>query len=76
MKTFKLKRNFDETGISGTGIVGEGVVFSDGICVFRWITKDKPKTTVVFEKYDDFYDIHCKSHPKNKSEIIWTKFND
>jgi len=30
MRTFFLERIEDETGISGTGIVAEGVEFSDG----------------------------------------------
>lgn len=39
MKQFYLDRIVDETGISGTGVVAEGVEFSDGRCCLRWLTK-------------------------------------
>jgi hypothetical protein len=38
VRKFKLKRNFDESGISGTGYVTEGVVFTDGTVAMRWLT--------------------------------------
>ena len=36
MRTFRLKRNEDESGVSGTGIVAEGIQFTDGAAVLRW----------------------------------------
>lgn len=36
MKTFKLVRKHDISGVSGTGIVAEGVEFHDGQCVMSW----------------------------------------
>ncbi len=38
MRTFKLVRTQDETGISGTGVVAEGVEFSNGWCAMSWLT--------------------------------------
>ncbi len=38
MRRFRLKRKEDETGISGTGYIAEGVQFSDGQCVINWLT--------------------------------------
>jgi hypothetical protein len=38
MRTFKLFREEDETGISGEGAVAEGVEFSDGTCAMSWLT--------------------------------------
>ncbi len=38
MKTFHLQRDADETGISGTGKVAEGVQFTDGTCAMRWLS--------------------------------------
>ena len=35
-KRFKLIRDEDETGISGTGVVAFGVTFSDGVTVTHW----------------------------------------
>jgi hypothetical protein len=31
-------RTQDETGISGTGVVAEGVEFSNGWCAMSWLT--------------------------------------
>lgn len=38
MRTFKLVREEDASGVSGTGVVGEGVEFTDLTCVIRWIS--------------------------------------
>lgn len=38
MRRFHLQRDEDETGISGTGIVAEGVVFSNGWVAMTWLT--------------------------------------
>ena len=36
MRTFKLVRKIDVSGVSGTGVVAEGVEFHDGQCVLSW----------------------------------------
>lgn len=36
-RRFVLQRDEDETGVSGTGVVAEGVEFSDGVVALRWI---------------------------------------
>lgn len=56
MKLFHLDRIEDETGISGTGRVAEGVVFSDGTCAMRWLTAHK--STAVYSSVDDVKTIH------------------
>lgn len=38
VRTFKLVRDEDETGISGIGVVAEGVEFSNGMCAMSWLT--------------------------------------
>lgn len=38
MKLFYLQRDEDESGVSGTGKVAEGVQFTDGTCALRWLT--------------------------------------
>jgi len=45
MKKFYLQRNEDLSGVSGIGIVAEGVEFSDGTAVIRWLG-DKSSTGV------------------------------
>lgn len=39
MRRFYLNRIVDQTGVSGTGRVTEGVVFSDGSVAMRWMTE-------------------------------------
>ena len=36
MRSFKLVRKVDVSGVSGTGEVAEGVEFHDGQCVLSW----------------------------------------
>lgn len=38
MRLFHLQRDEDETGVSGTGRVAEGVEFSDGSIAVRWLS--------------------------------------
>ncbi len=45
-RRFVLNRIVDETGVSGTGVVAEGVLFSNGIVALHW-TSEFP-TSVVF----------------------------
>lgn len=46
VRAFQLERDVDESGVSGTGTVAEGVEFSDGTVALRW-TSAWP-TSVVF----------------------------
>ncbi len=39
MRQFILHRLVDESGVSGTGYIAEGVEFSDGTCALRWFGK-------------------------------------
>lgn len=46
MRSFELHRDDDETGVSGTGVVAEGVEFVDGSVALRW--RSEWPTSVVF----------------------------
>lgn len=56
MTRFQLVRYVDVTGVSGTGVVAEGVMFSDGTVSLRWLS-DTP-TTVVYNSVADVEAIH------------------
>jgi hypothetical protein len=47
-RRFVLDRNVDVTGVSGTGVVAEGIEFSDGTCCLRWVTEWR--STVFYEQ--------------------------
>jgi len=56
MKLFHLIRIEDETGISGTGRVAEGVEFSNGNCVLNWLTKYS--SLGVYPSLEEMMNIH------------------
>jgi len=43
-RTFVLHRDEDVSGVSGTGVVAEGAMFSDGTVVVRWLGKHASTT--------------------------------
>lgn len=59
MRVFLMIRDEDETGISGTGIVAQGVEFDDGRVVIRWQTHGNDHhSTVVWDSIDSVTAIH------------------
>ena len=73
-QAFPMVRNADETGVSGTGVVAEGCVFSNGKCVVEWI--GATPCTQVWPTFDCFKAVHIKPHPGNKTEIRWLHRKD
>lgn len=67
MKTFQLERLHDQSGVSGTGVVLEGVIFSSGQTVIRWLSERA--SVVIWDTFDDFLDVHVRAHPENKTII-------
>lgn len=67
-RAFVLQRNEDETGVSGTGIVAEGVEFSDGTVALRW-TSAWP-TSVVFHDRGIDSVVHVHGHG-GKTQVVW-----
>lgn len=56
MKTFVLVRDADPTGVSGTGVVAEGVVFTDGSVAMRWTSEHT--STAIYASVADLEAIH------------------
>lgn len=56
MRNFKLVRTEDYSGVSGTGEVAEGVVFSTGKAVMSWNTDTS--SIAVYESATDLVNIH------------------
>ena len=59
-RRFVLDRNTDVTGVSGTGIVAEGVEFSDGVCCIHWMG-GWPSSVVWYERGLDAV-LHVHGH--------------
>jgi hypothetical protein len=67
-RRFVLERDDDVSGVSGLGIVAEGVVFFDGVVALRW-TSAWP-TSVVF--HDRGMEAVEAVHGHNgKTRIVW-----
>lgn len=66
LRRFHLVRKEDETGISGTGLVCEGVQLSDRRVVVSWLT-----STPTISIYNDTEDMmHLHGHD-GRTEIEW-----
>lgn len=66
LNTFYLQRNQDVSGNSGTGIVAEGVEFSNRWCILSWLVK--PYSEFWYPTVQDIENIH--SHG-GLTQIIW-----
>lgn len=67
-RRFILRRDTDETGVSGAGDVAEGVEFSDGVIALRWTTAWP--TSVVFHDrgLESVQAVHGHG---GKTRVIW-----
>lgn len=68
MKFFWLQRNIDVSGTSGTGLVAEGVVFSNGWCALHWLS---PITSVAY--YQSINELEAIHGHNGATEIVWVK---
>jgi hypothetical protein len=56
MKLFELQRKEDETGVSGTGTVAQGVIFDNGKVCLTWLTKYS--SVAVYDSIEEVIQIH------------------
>jgi hypothetical protein len=74
MRAFEVVRHQDVTGISGTGIVAEGVEWSDGTVAMRWLPSGSARpdvvrpTTVIHDNIDSVIGLHGHD---GKTEVRW-----
>lgn len=68
MKRFYLQRTKDETGVSRTGRVLEGVVTQSGKVIVEW---RPPHSSVgMYSSLAEFMTIHVDCHP-SCSTVVW-----
>lgn len=53
---FVLDRTEDHSGVSGVGLVAEGVMFSDGTAALRWVVG--LRSTALYNSMNDLVAIH------------------
>ena len=66
MRRFVLWRHEDVSGVSGTGMVAEGVEFSDGRVVLRW--RGSHPSFTLFKSVQDLVAVH--GH-QGRTEVQW-----
>ena len=71
MRLFDLDRIEDESGVSGTGIVAQGVEFDDGTIVLRWLTANR--STAVYADEKTLEAIHGHN---GKTVVQWRSQNN
>lgn len=64
MRRFQMRRVEDVTGVSGIGVVVQGVMFDDGACAIRWIS-ETPSTT-----HHDSLENVIKVHGHNGKTLL------
>lgn len=65
-RRFYLERLEDESGVSGTGRVADGVCFLNGIAVLNW--RKELSSTAVYKSMFVLEEIH--GH-EGKTRIVW-----
>lgn len=68
MRRFELHRDVDETGVSGTGVVAQGVEFDDGTVAMKWLG-DWPTSVVFHERGAEALE-HVHGHG-GKTRVVW-----
>jgi hypothetical protein len=73
-RLFTLIRHVDESGISGTGRVLDGVIFHTGQVVICWRTDINVDTSgyssiAIYSSWEAFLAVHVQPHPPNATEI-------
>jgi hypothetical protein len=63
-------REQDESGVSGTGHVLDGVIFPwTGKVVVNWRTENS--SISIYDSWNTFVNIHIVPHPLNNTHIEW-----
>lgn len=76
---FTLYRGKDSSGVSGTGKVLEGIIFTDLTVAVHWCTDNAPASTTIYDNADHttgwwkFVNIHVQPHPFNETRIEFKK---
>lgn len=71
MRSFTLRREEDVSGVSGTGIVLEGMLFTTGVVVVHWLTPPPRGSIAIFDSLDQLLSIHVRPHPENRTVLVF-----
>lgn len=73
-RLFTLERHLDETGVSGTGRIIDGVIFHTGQVVICWRSDLRPQnpghsSIAIYPSWEAFLEIHVHSHGADSADI-------
>jgi hypothetical protein len=71
MRSFTIRREADASGVSGTGVVLEGTLFSTGVVVVHWLTPPPRGSIAIFDTLDQLLSIHVRPHPENRAVLAF-----
>lgn len=66
LRTFRVVRDEDVSGVSGTGVIAEGVLFSNGKVVVNWISMHK-----ILEVVDSVAEWQAVHGHEGRTKIVW-----
>ncbi len=71
VRCFHLDRHQDMTGVSGTGVVAQGVLFDNGKVALTWLT-DWPSVTV----YNSIAEVETVHLHHGATSLVWYDASD
>lgn len=66
-RLFVLVRGEDVSGVSGTGVIADGVVFDDGLAILHW--RGKVRSTAMYPSLETLVEIHGHD---GKTVVRWS----
>lgn len=66
IRVFQLHREQDESGVSGVGIVAEGVEFTSGMIALTWYSPHRAVN--VYESIKTVEELHGHN---GKTKVVW-----
>ena len=75
-RPFFMVRERDQTGVSGTGRVLDGIEFPNGKVAICWHTNNIAGSIGIYDSFEDFKAIHIDSHPTNGTQVVWTRSDE
>ena len=71
IRSFTVCRQHDQRGVSGEGVIIEGVVLASGHCIVHWLFPPPRGGIAIFDSLEDFLKVNVKPHPENKTIITF-----
>lgn len=77
-RLFSLSRSTDQTGISGTGRVLDGVIFHNGKVAICWRSdlRGGHSSVTLYDSWEGFLAVHVQPHPPEQTSITFSAQGD